>query len=427
MGDVPAGTRSRRVVLGLGGTVDHEVAWDSRILEDLIERHGIRSMDLDAPGPIVNERDLVVSVLALLRQGVGGERFVATSDVITQFSSRFDTRITLGGTSVRAAIAMSAVGVASTLHLVSMNDLTRRLLPADVDWICSASEDSTDPHLIVQYPRGAQVRAGDIDVVAPHSNRLIYANDPPHRELVLSEDLGETLADASVFLVSSLNVIQDRAVLDKRLQSLHGHMQHLPDDALVMFEDAEYHVPEFSQIVRDAIAPTADVYSLNEDELQRYLGRTVDLLDARDVADAVEELASTVRTPAMVVHTRHWSLAYGPLCGRYEHAVASGNTMAATRHRCGDGFALQDYDDTAAMPPQADGADLARGVEAILGPSVACVPAIDVRTASPTTIGLGDAFVGGFLAALISPSLTQTRHEILRRPIESLSPTQSRH
>ncbi len=282
MPDQSAGTRSRRVVLGLGGTVDYEVAWDSRVVEDLVEQHGIRSTDLDAPRPIVTERDLVVSVLAFLRDGAGGERFVASSHVIEEFSSRLDTRVTLGGTCVRAAIAMSAVGVASTLHLVSMNDVTRRLLPADVDWICSAGDDTTDPHLIVQYPQGARVRAGDIDVVAPHSNRLIYANDPPHRELLISEQLGDALTDAAVFLVSSLNVIQDRAVLDDRLQSLHRHLENLPDDALVMFEDAEYHVPEFSTVVRDAIAPMADVYSLNEDELQRYVGRTVDLLHPRE-------------------------------------------------------------------------------------------------------------------------------------------------
>jgi len=377
------------------------VAWDSRVIEDLVEQHGIRPADLNAPGPIATERDLVVSVLAFLRDGAGGERFVTSSDVIEQFSSRLDTRVTLGGTAVRAAIAMSALGVPSTVHLASINDVTRRLLPAGVDMICSACEDTTDPHLIVQYPQGARVRAGDIDLCAPRSNRLIYVNDPPNRELVLSEQLGETLADAAVFLVSNLNAIQDRAILDERLESLYQHLQYLPDDGVVVFEDAEYHVPELRKVVRDAIAPLADVYSLNEDELQLYLRRTVDLLQPRDVASAVEELAATVPGPTLVVHTRFWSLAYGPQCGRYEQALAAGNTMAATRYRCGDGFTRQDYDQTAALPPHEGRVNLARQVQALLEPSVVCVPTHAVHTATPTTIGLGDTFVGGFLAALV--------------------------
>jgi ADP-dependent phosphofructokinase/glucokinase len=401
MGAVPAGSPVDEIVLGLGGTVDYEVAWDSRVVEELIGRHDIRGADLDAPGPIATERDLVVSMLALLRKGVGAERFVASSQVIEQFAARTDTRVTLGGTCVRAAIAMSAVGVPSTLHLVSMNDATRRLLPGDVDWINSASEDTTDPHLIVQYPQGARVRAGDIDVVAPHPNRLIYANDPPHRELRLSDQLGERVARARLFLISSLNVIQDRAVLDDRLQRLREHIRQMPADGVVMFEDAGYHAPGFAEVVRDTIAPLADVYSLNEDELQEYLGRTIDLLEPGEVAGAVEELATIVNVPAMVVHTKYWSLAYGPECGRYADALAGGNTMAATRYRCGDGFTAHDYDETTTLPPQQVGAELAGRVEQLLGRSVVCVPARDVRTPTPTTIGLGDTFVGGFVAALV--------------------------
>jgi ADP-dependent phosphofructokinase/glucokinase len=37
---------------------------------------------------------------------------------------------------------------------------------------------------------------------------------------------------------------------------------------------------------------------------------------------------------------------------------------------------------------------------------VVCVPAHDIATADPTTIGLGDTFVGGFVAALTAPSST---------------------
>jgi ADP-dependent phosphofructokinase/glucokinase len=148
-----------------------------------------------------------------------------------------------------------------------------------------------------------------------------------------------------------------------------------------------------------------DVYGCNEDELQAHLDRSVDLLDPNDVAMAIEEFAATVQVPALVVHTTHWALAYGPEAGRYEPALAGGTTMAATRYRCGDGFALRDYRETATLPVQPAGATLAGGLRDLLGSSVVCVPAYDVVTDDPTTIGLGDTFVGGFVAALAAPAL----------------------
>jgi len=42
-------------------------------------------------------------------------------------------------------------------------------------------------------------------------------------------------------------------------------------------------VPTFSRRVREALLDRVDIYGLNEDELQSYLGRPVDLLDAAGV------------------------------------------------------------------------------------------------------------------------------------------------
>jgi sugar/nucleoside kinase (ribokinase family) len=393
-----------RVVLGLGGTVDYEVVWHGDVVGDLVAHYGISVDELDHDGPIDTERALMLSLLRMLRDGSGGERFVASSAIIERLAQRMETRVTLGGTCVRAAIAMSTLEVPSTLHLVSMNDATRRLLPSGVAWISSATEDSTHPHLIIQYPRGARVRVGDREVVAPRANRLIFANDPPHRELVLSDDLDVTLAGAEVLLLSSLNVIQDPSLLEARLGRLQEAVRSLPDDALVMFEDAGYHIPAFAARVREVMAPLVDVYSCNEDELQDHLGRTVDLDDPTEVAAAVEDFASILGTSTLVVHTTHWALAFGSAAARYEHALRGGAALAATRYRLGDGFRAAQVAETMALPPQAAGVEVARGVVAKLSPEVACVPSYDAETDAPTTIGLGDTFVGGFLAALAAPS-----------------------
>jgi len=72
----------------------------------------------------------------------------------------------------------------------SVDDNVRRLLPPTIRWISSATEDTLDPHLIIQFHAGTRVVAGDIDITSPAPNRLIVANDLPNREMRLSEELG---------------------------------------------------------------------------------------------------------------------------------------------------------------------------------------------------------------------------------------------
>ncbi|MBX9243738.1 hypothetical protein ICW40_02830 [Actinotalea ferrariae] len=396
---------STRFVLGMGGTVDYEIRWNPAVLEQLAVEHGVGPEDLDVTTPVDSVRDLVRSLLAFVRDGVGGERFVASSDIVEAVAARFDKAVTLGGTCVRAAIAMDVLGVGSTVHLVSIDDTVRRLLPAGVEHVSSATQDTLDPHLIVQYPAGARVRLGDVEVVAPRPNRIIYANDPPHRELRIAEGLPDALRTAEIFLLSSFNVIQDPATLDDRLARVTDAMRTLPAGALVVFEDAGFHVPALSTRVRDVMAAVVDVYSLNEDEMQAYLGRRVDLLDPTAVATAIEELRALVPAPTLVVHTQHWALALGERGATLGRALHGGITMASTRYRLGDGFTADDYAVTAATAPGEAAAKIAAEIARLLGPDATVVPALDLSAVpAPTTIGLGDTFVGGFLAELGAPA-----------------------
>src|SRR5256714_11137788 len=213
-----------RVVLGLGGGVDFEVEVSAPTLEHLVDQFHVRDAELTSPATVTDERDLLISILTYVKKGGGGEHFVASADALHAFAARFPKRITLGGTSVRAAIAMSRLGVPSTLHLVGVNDHIRRLLPAACDYISSSEPDMLGPHLIVQYEQGLRVQAGDIDIHAPFPNRLIYVNDPANESMLLSDDLGALLRDARVFLISGFNALRDGGVLDRRLVTLRHHM-----------------------------------------------------------------------------------------------------------------------------------------------------------------------------------------------------------
>jgi sugar/nucleoside kinase (ribokinase family) len=388
------------VALGLGGCVDYEVKLSAPILEQLVGEYRIRDAELTSSATVTNERDLVISILGHLKEGGGGEHFVASSEALQAFAGRFPRRMALGGTSVRAAIAMSRLGVPSTLHLVSLNDVIRRLLPANCDYICSSCQDTLYPHLIVEYDQEVRVRVGDIDVRGRFPNRLIYVNDPANEALVLSDELGSLLRNARIFLISGLNGIRDQEVLDQRLSALIRHMRHLPPESVVYYEDAGFHEPAFSKRVRDALLDVIDVYGLNEDEMQSYLGRAVDLLSVADVERALTSLQALIPAPTLVIHTKYWSAALGEGADEYAAPVDEGIVIASTRYCYGDEYTEQHHERMGNRPRRPDARDFAVALESRMGGVVRCLPGFDLVVAEPTTIGLGDTFVGGFLAAV---------------------------
>lgn len=390
-------------VLGLGGGVDYEITVSAGVLEDLIDRYGIRAAELISAVPVTTERDLIVSILGYLGHGGGGEHFVASAEVLETFAARFPRRITLGGTSVRAGITMSRLGIPSMLHLVSLNDHVRRLLPADCSYDCSNSVDTLYPHLIVQYDEGLRVSAGDIELRAPSANRLIYVNDPDNAQLRLSDQLGDLLGRARLFLISGLNAIRDPEVLAARLETLRQEMKRLPADAIVYFEDAAFHEPRFSGPVRAALQDRIDVYGLNEDELQTHLGRPVDLLSAAEVADALAELRKIIPVPTLILHTAYWALASGERAGSFGPALDRGILTASTRYAHGDDFTDDQLTQLRSQPGRSDAVRFAEELRQRIGDLACCRPAFDLNVATPTTIGLGDTFVGGLLTALPQP------------------------
>mgnify|MGYP000850988834 FL=1 len=392
---------SHELVLGLGGCVDFEIAWDARVLEELVVEYGISAAELDADIPVVDERSLLRSILAFIRDGVGGERFLLSSDIGIAFASRFSTRVSLGGTCVRAALAIIRLGVPSLVHLVSTDDNVRRLLPPGIDYLSSATGDSLDPHLIVQFPAGAVVRVDGVEIRAEHPNRIIYVNDPPNRDLELSPELPDALEGARAFLPAGFNVMRDPDLLRDRLAFLQRAMTRLPDDALVFYEDAGFHDNAMREVVGAEFRGRVDVHSLNEDELQSHLGRRIDLLDVEDVESALAEFAPRAIAPTVVVHTKYWSLACGERAGELEAALAGGIDLASTRYCHGDDFTPGDLVATRLLPVQPGGAGFAERIRARLGARVRCVPGRLLEVPAPTTIGLGDTFVGGFLATFV--------------------------
>jgi ADP-dependent phosphofructokinase/glucokinase len=393
-------TPPEKIVLGLGGTVDYEIKIDASIINRLIDEFVIKESEISNAVPILTERDLVLNLLSFMSLGSGGERFVSESRIIESFAHRFKIKVTLGGTCVRAAMAMDTFGISSTLHLVSISDEVRRLLPKSTKYICSSDVDTFDPHLIVQFAEGMKIEAQGISFITPSPNRIIFTNDPPNRDLVISNQLGDMLESADVFMISGFNCIQDPEVLDQRINDIQRHLKRLPKDSIVFFEDAGYHIPSLSKTVRERMINDFDVYSMNEEEMQSYLGRSLDLLDVPQMLDAFNQLLLLIPAKVMVIHTKFWAIALGQESSKYGAALQGGITMASTRYCFGDGFIEQNYLEVARMTHNPDGENFAHAMNSYFKERALCIPAFQLNVEKPTTIGLGDSFVGGFIAAL---------------------------
>lgn len=393
---------SERIALGFCNNVDYEIVWNAEVLDNLVNRYRIRADEPDAQVTIHTERDLLISILGFMQTGQGGERFVSGSNILERFASRFDKKVTLGGTSVRAAIAMRKLGYRSALHLITQNDHVRRLIPQDSPYVCSNERDSIFPHLIVQFDAGDRVKASDIDIGAGRPNRLIYHCNADRLAMRIAPEFADFCLEAKVILVAGFNAMQSKALLLQRLSEVMQLLERLPRDASVYLEDGGYHNPSFRKLIYGSLGSRIDVYSMNEDELQSHLKREIALDDATQVRQALNDLHDVIPAATLVLHTRHWAIAHGKGASRYADALRAGVTMATARFRYGDDFTRTDYDDIANRAPNAAGAEFTRWFNASSRDSAVCVPVADVEQAKATTIGLGDAFVGGFLPALLA-------------------------
>lgn len=393
---------SERIALGFCNNVDYEIVWNRAVLEDLVIHYRIRPDELHTRRQIQSERDLLVSILGFMRRAEGGERFVRDSALIERFAARFGKKITLGGTSVRAAIAMRKLGHRPALHLITQNDHVRQLIPADSPYVCSNSRDSVYPHLIVQFGAGDRIAAGEIDIRARRSNRLIFHCNADRIAMRLAPDFADFIADAEVMLISGFNAMQDQRLLEDRLATVSLMLARLPGGAKVFLEDGGYFDPRFRQVVYRTLGPRVSVYSMNEDELQEHLKRKVELSDAGQVRAALDELHRIIPAVAIVLHTGHWALAHGAGAIEFAGALKAGVTMATTRFRYGDGFTMANYREIENRAPNSENAEFAQAINSLGGGDLYCAPVAEVEQAKATTIGLGDAFVGGFLPALLS-------------------------
>jgi ADP-dependent phosphofructokinase/glucokinase len=389
------------IVLGLGNNIDYEIIWDSKSIEQLIVKFRISESELRTDLPIYSVRNLIISLLGFITTGEGGERFVEVPEIIEEFSLAFDKKVTIGGTSIRSAIAMSKIGYTSAIHFVTLNTYVYDLVPPGCSWICSNDKETLYPHLIIQFNKNTVIKAGDINISSPRANRIIYDNDPDNIIMKINPDLKNFCRNAEVFLISGFNAMQSELLLSQRLDTLSDILDSLPQEAWVFYEDACFHKISLIEMIHEKLLEKIDIYSMNEDEMQGYLGRKIDLLSPVNVYSALNELKKIFPTPLIVLHTRYWALAYGKHANKFQTSLKGGITMATTRFIFGDEFSEDNYVETKNLPCESTAVSFSHQLNLLGGEMICCLPSVEVQENNVTTIGLGDAFVGGFLPTLL--------------------------
>ncbi|MEA4965540.1 MAG: ADP-dependent glucokinase/phosphofructokinase [Oscillospiraceae bacterium] len=394
-----------KIAMGFHTCVDYELVWDTAIVEEQIRAFDIHAEELKPEMEVDSERALWIGCLAHLRAGIGGEIVPAQPHICVDFANHFRYEITLGGTATRAAIVLSRMGYPSVLQTSCYNEHVKRLMPARIHVLPGVAPDHNEiyPHVILQCFGGIRIHANDIDFVTPRENRILISRDVDSLNIpVLDKEFGALITDAEVFLLGCFSEILDREILENRVEKTKSLLSHLPEDALVVMEDGCYVKKDFRYYVHEQLAPVTDILSMNEDEMQDYIGKRIDLLDPEAVRSALETVRLQSGMKILLVHSAAWALAYGEHAAMLETSLEGGVTMAATRFRVGDHLTPEAYEATGKLAAKADSVVFCAQMKQMLGDQICCIPCKDLRRVEhPTVVGLGDSFAGGLLPGLL--------------------------
>lgn len=386
------------IALGFSNTVDYEMIWSSAHIERLIRELSIHKDDIRELNEINSLRDMVTIVLYHFSKGTGCGIAFRDNDILLDFIKGTQGKTMLGGTNVRAADVIDALGGESLLHLVSINPETIERLPASARIIGGDDYHCAYPHLALQFPAGAEIHSGDIDLRCPRPNRVLFTADVACAMMPISEEFLSEAEKSDILVMSSFDLMPDRDIIRARLDKILQCMGRWEGvKPTVYYEHGGFANKSSEKTVIDALAPVSDIFSMNEDELSGLYGGEITLLDADSVAKAFTAVRKRLNSRTLIVHSRYWVIAQGNVTEQIEKAIQSGIDVSATRYRCGC-VTPELLAETQRMPKQQKAFPFAGQIEKTLH-ECRCFPTYELSSDNATTVGLGDSFVGGFVYA----------------------------
>lgn len=457
-----AGVRGPHIVCAYHGNVDtiHQLTQQS--LDRIVAPDEPTVADAPTPGAAVpvtasspptppsgrlaSKPDVVTALLWCLRTGNGGEWQLADGVIQTWVEGCFPGTDSLGGTSAIAANHLAGLGYQPVLHAPSQGGRLMALLHPGVRFAESgpsgergeesvlvsperhADLQETDPvHVIVQFNRGDRFRVHGVEIVCPHSNRVIFSNDAAASRLPIDPAFQRWIRENSGAIAGGIwcgyNLL-DPAVLSDRLAeiesdvaaaSAHGAAAR-PGAAVHHFESSDARDPEVRRVMLGSMLHNRPSVGLNEEEFATLVAMygiavgsrngiascsdSVSGTDPERVAKALAQLAGRLNSGTLVLHTARWAMGASRLADPEQLAAALAGGCAVADLRAGTAeFATPErlHAVVGAVRPVAD---VQPGAIRLRDYTVVWVPALDIG--SPIcTIGLGDSFVAGFVAASV--------------------------
>lgn len=396
-----------KIVLGFHACVDFELRWDLERLEKLTRFFDIKDeelrKDLHDEAHIDSERQLLIEILSYMKAGMGVEFVPETPEICYDFAQYFEYDITVGGTAARAATAISKIGYESSLSSVCYNSYIKEGLPEQVHCYSNIGKGNENiyPHVVFSYPKNLHIQADDIDFVTPRENRILFSRDIDSLNMVISQGFAPMLENAEVMLLSCFSEVLEKAILEKRMVQVKRLLENLPEKAFVVMEDGCYVNKDFRIYVHEALREKLNAVSMNEDEMQEYIGKRIDIMDPLEVMSGIQYIYKRIQIPVLIVHTAAWALVYGEGANRMRHVLEGGIVSASTRFQYGDDFGVKEYEETAQLPVRTDSVLFGEEIKKICDKEICVVACKDLSfVESPVVVGLGDYFAGGLLPEL---------------------------
>ncbi len=393
------------IIIGFHSCVDYELKWDQKRLEELIKSYKIHNDELAMDLEIDSARSLLIVALAHMKMGVGAEFTPSSNDICLEFANNFQYEVTVGGTAARAAIAISKIGYESSLSMVCCNKHIKDTLPEAVHYFSNVGEnhEAEYPHVVFSYPANAHISVEDIDFVTPRENRMMFSRDVDSLNMVISQDFAPMMEEAKVMLLSCFSEVLEKDILKKRMEELNLLLEALPKEAFVLMEDGCYINKEFRTYVHDALRDKLSALSMNEDEMQEYYGKRINIMDPSEVLNTIGYIYKKLGVPILIVHSAAWAIAYGKHAKSMCKVLEGGTNMAATRFCFGDNFGKKEYELVSNGECRKDSIEFGEEIESLSEEEICCVASKDLRYVEhPVVVGLGDSFAGGMLPELVN-------------------------
>lgn len=397
-----------KIALGFSNTVDYEIKWNPEHLERLIRLTGLSKKDIREKHRILDLKDLLSSILFHMQEGSGCGLITERPEIIASFLEGCDYRTAPGGTNMRAAEAISALGGKALVHLVSVNADTLHHMPSNISWIGGEEFHCCFPHIAVQFPKNARVRANDIDIVSPGENRVIYSGDTACAQMPLCRDFFARISESDLLLLSGFDMIPDAQVLTQRLSevkaAISGYGNKKP---FIFYEHACFGNAAFETLALKELMPCIDVCSMNEDEFQTLAGQKTDLLDAESVLSCLHAIRRSFPHTSFIVHTSRWGLVFGERAEESAASLKYGMLAASAKYLTGR-VSPEAVEQVKSFPVHRQAKEFCSKITALSRYPLKCFPAARIQIPDPVTIGLGDSFVGGFLYSFCRHHTKQT-------------------